>query len=152
MRSLRRKYRKLEERVVKLEGSSTQAEPRKSTNIATVFTRPEAETAPGTEIPAALTAASLGEDDILAAAKGIHGEQNIFKALCLKVFTEKEIVNSTKTGKRTIKCMDNVKPALSAAKFALLESSINKMLPTMDKAVITKKFQNLQKVLRRETK
>ena len=154
---LRRKYRKLEQRVLMLEGSldsytrPTKAKHRRSEND--LDTPPER--APVNEKPAAVDSKDhniLSEENILNAVQGMTSAQNIFKTLCLKVFSRDEIVGSTRTGKRTHKCMDNVKPALSTTKFAFLQSIISKAIPTMDKTTILKKFQNVQKVLRRERK
>ena len=113
--TLRRKYRKLEQRVLMLEGSldsstrPTKAKHRRSEND--LDTPPER--APVNEKPAAVDSKDhniLSEENILNAVQGMTSAQNIFKTLCLKVFTRDEIVGSTRTGKRTHKCIDNVKP------------------------------------------
>jgi len=93
----------------------------------------------------------LKEENITKSLKGIIGDQHIFRHLCLHIFTESDLMNCTRTGKRTIKCMGDVKPALNTCKFDLLERMVLSHT-NLDKATFIKKFENLQKILRRNSK
>jgi hypothetical protein len=64
------------------------------------------------------------EPDIEAVvAKGI-GVHNKFKNLCLYFFTSDELCSGTRSRKRTIKCMDEVKCQLNQHQFQQLESCV----------------------------
>jgi hypothetical protein len=93
----------------------------------------------------------LDEETLIKSVKGVVGDQNVMKHLCLQIFTEEDMINSTRTGKRTAKAMDNVKPPLDPIKFNMLETVIMKVT-SFDKATFYKKFENQQKMLRRAKK
>ena len=61
------------------------------------------------------------EQDLESSIAGVVGDHNKFKKLCSLIFSEEELVSGTRTGKRTIKCMDIVKPQLDQVKFQKLE-------------------------------
>ena len=92
---------------------------------------------------------SPSEPSLKDSMKNIHGEQNIFKFLCLHIFTENDLMSFSRTGKRSIKNMDNARPPLNGSKLALLESLV-KEHTKFDHNMFVKKFENLQKVLRRK--
>ena len=48
--------------------------------------------------------------------KSLSGERNILKFLCNKLFTQNEIINCSRTGKKTSQSGDIVKPALDQEK------------------------------------
>jgi len=81
----------------------------------------------------------LKEENIAKSLKGIIGDQHVFRHLCLHIFTESDLMNCTRTGKRTIKCMGDVKPALNTYKFDLLERMVLSHT-NLDKAAFIKKI------------
>ncbi|KAH3879341.1 hypothetical protein DPMN_003243 [Dreissena polymorpha] len=92
---------------------------------------------------------AICEQDVETIVGKAIGDQNKFKNLCLYKFTQEELVSCTLTGKRTIKCMDNVKPQLGHTKFKELETLVLKYT-SYDKQSFQKKIETLQKILRRE--
>jgi hypothetical protein len=84
--------------------------------------------------------------------KSLSGERNILKFLCNKLFTQNEIINCSRTGKKNpSKSGDTVKPALNQEKFGILEQLILKHT-TYDKNTFHKKFENQQKCAIRDKK
>lgn len=93
------------------------------------------------EIP---TKNSLSVTEISEEIKNLHGDRHIFKTFCFKTFTQEELMNRTRTGKRTIKCNNIVKPQLDTEKFGILEELVLQRT-IFDKLTFHKKFENLQK-------
>lgn len=163
MRSLRRKVRKLEDRIAELEKSTSKShEDKETARIEETARMGEAASqqqsaslkgadVSGKEADVPETKNNQGETDPEAVVTKAIGDQNKFRNLCLFLFTHDELVSCTRTGKRTIKCMDNVKPQIDPIKFKRLETLVLKHT-SYDKPTFHKKFENLQKVLRRERK
>ena len=91
------------------------------------------------------------EEKLKSEVKGVIGDLSIMKTLCLSLFSEEEVANSTRTGKTTLKAKANVKPPLDQTKFDIFEN-LTVQLTSFDKSTFHKKFENLQKVLRRNLK
>ena len=89
------------------------------------------------------------EEQLAKDVSCMTGDQNIFKYLCSKVFSREELISNTRTGKKTIKCMNDTKPPFNPVKFQFLEKMVITHT-TLDKNSFYKKLENLQKVLRRE--
>ena len=156
VKALRRRCRKLEDRVEKLEAAKEHADT-SSRKSDSGFQKKLPETFPPRsdktsgklyqegqkKMEQSLSSASEVEIDV----SNVVGEQNIFKFLTLKIFSQDEIISCTRTGKRTAKSGDEVKPQLDPEKFYRLENLVLKHT-SMDKCKFYKKFENLQKVLR----
>ena len=146
----------MEERIEELEKTSRTGKSVKESSADSLAT-PESATVDHTvQQPMVLdkttTQDTTGEGDIEdVVAKGV-GVHNKFKNLCLHFFTTDELCSGTRTGKRTIKCMEDVKPQLNQTKFQQLENCVVSKFTLFDKETFIKKFENLQKVLRREQK
>lgn len=118
VRSLRKKMKKLEERVFALEGDRS---AKSEDDVANELV------------------AHLSESDIT----------DTVQILARHIFTEDEIINSSRTGKKTVKSGDCPRPPLNQAKFERLQRLV--ILKTkVSKEVFLKKFENFQKVLRRK--
>lgn len=74
-------------------------------------------------------------DELDKSVKGVIGENNIFKHFCFKIFSLEELRNCTRTGKKTIKCHDVIKPALNTEKLDILQTSVI----SFDRATFVKK-------------
>lgn len=90
MRSLRRKIRRLEDRVSAFEQAH--------------------ESSPSNEYAKLFKLVEYFSD-----------AQNIFTTLAKSLFSEDELVNSSRTGKRTNKCNDIPRPAIDQVRFQTLE-------------------------------
>lgn len=77
-------------------------------------------------------------DELDKSVKGVIGENNIFKHFCFKIFSLEELRNCTRTGKKTIKCHDVIKPALNTEKLDILQTSVIKHT-SFDRATFVKK-------------
>ena len=140
LRSLRKKIRKLEE--------AAGADDNKRMKIPI----PESESKPSTVDPThpdeSTCTGGINLDDKIIIIKNLKGDQERFKYLCKLFFTEKELVDCSRTGKRTVKCADNPRPPLNGVQFSKLRESVQKYC-SFDKDLFHKKFENFQKVLRK---
>lgn len=153
VKNLRKKYRKLDDRITILEGNknnvSVTNDDSKSVSIGKNVKMPTPPVKVEDKMPT--PPADVEEELVAEKIAGVVGDQNILKSLCSTIFTEEELVTMTRTGKRTSKCMDNVKPQLDRVRFGKLEALV-KRHTSYDKDTFVKKFENYQKVLRREKK
>lgn len=65
-------------------------------------------------------------EELEQSIKNVNGDNNRLKYLCSKLFTDEELINRSRTGKKTAKSGENVKPALNAEKFELLQMMVCK--------------------------
>lgn len=72
-----------------------------------------------------------------------------FRYLCQELFTTEELINSSRTGKRSIHSKEKPRPALNQAKLVQLQDAVNKYC-AFDKSTFVKKFENFQKILRKK--
>ena len=71
------------------------------------------------------------------------------KRLLLACFTTDELVNSSVTGKRSVKCgTNNPRPPLDLTRFEMVQRLVMDIDHTKDRKWIIGRIQNLQKVLR----
>ena len=77
--------------------------------------------------------------------------QKVLVLLAKKIFTDEELMKSSRTGKRTVKCKGDPRPPLDARKLETLERVVRNKT-SISKKLFVSKFQNLQKVLRRKAK
>ena len=119
IRALRRKIRKLEDRVVALEsGGSSQQD-----NILKLVCH-------------------LDANDV----------QQVLSTLCKAIFSNEELMNCSRTGKRTNKCSERgPRPPLDIVKLKKLEHLVREK-NNISKDCFIKKFENMQKTLRRKKK
>lgn len=82
------------------------------------------------------------------ALKNIKSEQEKFHYICQQFFSMEEIKNSSRTGKRTVKCGENPRPGLNPVTFGKLQEAVIKYC-NFDRVTFIKKFENYQKVLRK---
>jgi hypothetical protein len=79
---------------------------------------------------------------------GNHDVGIILKTLTYKLFSSTEVVNTSRTGKKTVNSGDKPKPALDSTKFEALQRAVmTKCGITID--IFKKKFDNFLKVERR---
>ncbi|XP_060563109.1 uncharacterized protein LOC132722603 isoform X2 [Ruditapes philippinarum] len=112
-RSLRRKIRKLEDRVAALEKQPSR------------------------------------DDHEMSNYDHISDPQEYLVKVTKTIFNEIELKSHSRTGKKTAKCLTEPRPALDKAKMMKLESIV-RTKTGMSKELFYKKFENLQKVLRRK--
>ena len=87
-------------------------------------------------------------NELVAHLKESDSTQTV-QILAKHIFTEEEIINSSRTAKKTVKSGDNPRPPLNQEKIERLERLV--ILKTnISKAEFIKKFENFQKVLRRK--
>ena len=77
-------------------------------------------------------------------------EQEIFNHVTFKVFNQDELRDCSRTGKRSIKNMETPCPPIDQEKLENLKGLIQKFCPAMNNEMFIKKFENIQKVLRRK--
>lgn len=82
-------------------------------------------------------------EELEQSIKNVNGDSNRLKHLCSKLFTDEELINRSRTGKKTAKSGENVKPALNAEKFELLQLMVCKHT-SLQKSEFIKKFENLK--------
>lgn len=167
-RNLRKKYKKLEERVYHLEKDlkSRSESDSQSTSIEPEILKPLIRTSPVpvTNEVAETSSGSTAESgldgtggildaeqvapvpslsDLEDSIKNMSGDRLILKYLSMKLFTTNELINCTRTGKKTIKSKE-VKPALNQQKFNMLKQLVLKKT-TYDTLTFFKKIENIQK-------
>lgn len=76
----------------------------------------------------------------------LKSDQEKLKYLCKLFFSEDELKNSSRTGKRSIKSGETPRPPLNIEK---LKTAVLKYCVTFNSDIFMKKFENFQKVLRR---
>ena len=76
----------------------------------------------------------------------------IIKRLSYKVFSSNELINGTRTGKKTVKAGEKPKPALETERMDLLEKAVLTKCPDLTTTAFYKKFDNILKVAVREAK
>lgn len=90
------------------------------------------------------------EEQLTASIKHLTNEQDIIKQLTLSVFSQKELQECSRTGKRTNKCKDgNARPPLDKEKYIMLEKLSMAACKKLSQVEFKNKFENIQKVLRR---
>ncbi|XP_052262612.1 uncharacterized protein LOC127866222 [Dreissena polymorpha] len=155
VRSLRRKLGKLEDRVSELDkdkasNSTTEQVVEKADRTGQLAKKKEGQGSVSKKeadsILETKPCQAICEQDVEAIVGKAIGNQNKFKNLCLYKFTREELVSCTRTGKRTIKCMDNVKPQLDHTKFKELETLVLKYT-LYDKQSFQKKLKTYRKFL-----
>lgn len=77
---------------------------------------------------------------------------SIIKLVMFKLFTNENLINCSRTGKKTVKSGDIPKPALDADKYLLLERVVCRKCPNVSRDILKKKFENLQKMARRKSR
>lgn len=96
------------------------------------------------------------ESRCVAAVSHLDPERNldaIIQRVALMVFSLDEVVNRSRTGKRTSQCKeDGPRPALDAERFELFERILLRQCPNLDKKNLHAKFLNFQKMKRRDGK
>jgi hypothetical protein len=112
----------LEERVEKLE-NIIKKEREQTSEIKTPESKVARKAAPECSHNVVTTEMSSGEasettipsvSELTDSIKSLSGERNILKFLCNKLFTQNEIINCSRTGKKNpSKSGDTVKPALN---------------------------------------
>jgi hypothetical protein len=122
VRSLRRKLRKLEERVCALESK----EP---------------------------TVRDNGEMEKMKLVEHMDSTdvQRVLTTLAKAIFSDDQLINCSRTGKKTAKCSGTPRPPLDQQKLILLETVVRKKT-NVSKECFQKKFENLQKTLRQKNK
>jgi hypothetical protein len=120
IRSLRRKIRRLEDRVLQLEKGNVES-------------------------------SSTEEERLLKSVDHLSDPQIILTTLSRNLFTDDELICSSRTGKKTNKCVGPPRPAINQNKLQQLERVVMKKTGISRDAFI-KKFENLQKTLRQKTK
>lgn len=122
VRSLRRKLRKLEERVCALESKKP-------------------------------TVSDNGETENMKLVEHMDSTdvQRVLTTLAKAIFTDDQLINCSRTGKRTAKCSGPPRPPLDQQKLILLETVVRKKTD-ISKECFQKKFENLQKTLRQKNK
>lgn len=78
----------------------------------------------------------------------MSGDQARFKFLCRKFFTDEDLRNCSRTGKKSIKSGETPRPPLDATQFEKLRKEVYRFC-SFEEKVFLKKFENLQKVLRK---
>ena len=74
------------------------------------------------------------------------------KRLCFMVFDKKELAQSSRTGKKTFRSGEQVKPALNQTKLQLLEKVVLMKCETLTSDMFKKKLDNIIKMERRSEK
>ena len=75
------------------------------------------------------------------------------KQMCFAVFTSEQLVNSSRTGKKTIKSPGEVvRPALDSRKLKILEMAVLKKCASLSSDLFKKKIDNIIKMTRRDAK
>jgi hypothetical protein len=74
------------------------------------------------------------------------------KRMCLTLFTEDDLVKCSRTGKKTVKSNDVIKPALDTHKLMILEKAVMTKIPSMSASALNKKIDNIIKIVRRKVK
>ena len=148
----------MEERVEKLE-NIIKKEREQTSEIKTPESKVARKAAPECSHNVVTTEMSSGEasettipsvSELTDSIKSLSGERNILKFLCNKLFTQNEIINCSRTGKKNpSKSGDTVKPALDQEKFGILEQLVLKHI-TYDRNTFHKKFENQQKCVIRD--
>lgn len=96
-------------------------------------------------------------DELLASVKHLSAStekevNECVKRLCFLVFEKKELAASSRTGKKTIRSGENVKPALDQQKLQLLERAVLTKCETLSRDQFKKKIDNIIKMERRSDK
>ena len=139
MKSLRRKFRRLEETVGKGGGAVAQ---------------PSAVPAPlPTPLPAPLPAVLPREDRASLEASVAHlgrdSAKGIIKVVAQKLLSGNELETHSLTGKRSVKSGEVVRPPLDSVRLDLLEQLARGKCPELTHTLFVETLQNLQKVLRK---
>ena len=136
MKSLRRKYRRLEEAVGK----------------SAVGPGPSVLPAP---LPAPVPAVLPREDRAALEASVAHlgrdSAKAVVKLVAQKLFTGHELETHSLTGKRSIKSGEVVRPPLDSVRLDMLEQLARNKCPELTHKVFVETLQNLQKVIRKQT-
>ena len=129
VRKQKAKYRKLEERVKKLEAL--------------------VEERPATKEPVP----DVGDQQRNAIKNFCTSDiVPIIKALALSIFTREELALKSISGKKCAKSGEQPREALDQEKIALVEKLFREKCPETNHKVFMEKFQNIQKVIRRDMK
>ncbi|KAJ8307918.1 hypothetical protein KUTeg_014528, partial [Tegillarca granosa] len=136
---LRKKNKKLEERIIVLEKiTNSEARSEKNEKITEIGapkdaekisentkTKDKAAEISNSTVKETEQSVEKGTDitieELEQSIKNVNGDNNRLKYLCSKLFTDEELINRSRTGKKTAKSGENVKPALNAEKFELLQ-------------------------------
>ena len=143
MKSLRRKYRRLEETVGKGGGAVGQPGP-----SAVPAPRPTPLPAP---LPAVLPREDRASLEASVAHLGRDSAKGIIKVVAQKLLSGNELETHSLTGKRSVKSGEVVRPPLDSVRLDLLEQLARGKCPELTHTLFVETLQNLQKVLRKKT-
>jgi hypothetical protein len=92
--------------------------------------------------------------DLLGLVDHLHGAtekevQEVVSKLSLAIFSKKELIQCSRTGKRSVKSGDSPRPSLDQRKLQTLQKLVLDKCPLFTKEQFVKKFENIQKMLRR---
>jgi len=141
MRSTKKKLKRLEEKFEEMV-SSSQSISNQSTSTSIVVNSVHASVSDTSSLLASVSHLSCSSE---------KETQEIVKRLTLLVFTKTELVDFSRTGKKSAKCQDTMmpRPALDANKMLLLERAVLEKCPELTRTSFFRKFENLQKMERR---
>ena len=139
MKSLRRKYRRLEEAFGKSGGAVGQPGP---------SALPAPLHAP---VPAVLPREDRAALEASVAHLGRDSAKAIIKLVAQKLFTGQELETHSLTGKRSIKSGEVVRPPFDSVRLDMLEQLARNKCPELTHKLFVETLQNLQKVIRKKT-